>query len=56
VYVYVVVCACIIWSLDLSRMCEGLGGRCGAEYEKRYGVALVSRIDKIVGFFCKRAL
>ena len=61
-------CAQILTVLDTSRvkcMEEDLDGKCIHKlctcaymfaYTNIYGVALVSRIDKIKGLFCKRAL
>ena len=37
-----------LWRLEISQQ--------SAQYSIYYGVALVSRIDKIIGLFCKRAL
>ena len=51
------VCVCVylcvgIWVLA----CVCVFGNCWAVLAERYGVATVSRIDKIIGLFCKRAL
>jgi len=41
----------------MMRMGSDLGtGRRSIQKSSRYGVATVSRIDKIIGLFCKRDL
>ena len=55
VCVCVCMCACVSVSVSVSvsvcmRVWEAM------RIERGYEVALVSRIDKIVGLFCKRAL
>ena len=46
--IYVHVCVICLASLDPKRHTQAPMGTCG--------VAMVSRIDKIIGLFCKRAL
>ena len=49
IYIYVYICICVY-----VHMCVYKYGN--AHTSATYGVASVSRIDKIIGLFCKRAL